>query len=135
MGFILWVTFQINTIDNSLPKGLLESLCYVESTWRVNAIHKDDGNSNSVGICQVKLSTARYLGFKGTEKDLMLPENNIKYAAKYLSKNITRYTDITKGIVAYNRGNAKGLTSTKYSTKVIKQWGINANLCRSAASP
>lgn len=110
------------TLKFSLPEGLLASLCYVESTHKVTAIHHDDGGEDSLGICQVKLNTARYLGFKGTREQLMQPKNNIYYSAKYLAKQIKRYNSTSKGIIAYNRGNAKNLTTTKYLAKVTKTW-------------
>lgn len=119
---LLTALFAAATKQFNLPQGLLASLCYVESAHDTGAIHHDDGGTNSVGICQVKLSTAQWLGFKGTEKELMEPKTNIYYAAKYLKYNISRYKDHIKGVVAYNRGNALGLTSSKYSDKVINQW-------------
>lgn len=115
--------FISNSIQFKLPEGLLSSLCYVESRHIASIVHKDDGTSHSYGICQVKFETAKYLGFTGTEVELLKPENNIYYAAKYLSKQIHRYNDITKGIVAYNRGNSLLLTRSSYSDKVIKHWG------------
>jgi soluble lytic murein transglycosylase-like protein len=118
-----------------LPQGLLSSLCYVESTHNVNAIHKDDGRGNSVGVCQIKLETAQWLGFKGTEKQLMDPKTNIYYAAKYLARNSSRYNgDITKAIIAYNIGHAKQLTHTKYSDKVLRQWRKQTDVKRTTAS-
>ncbi len=109
--------------QNHLPANLLNSLCWVESKHNIAAIHHDDGNSDSVGICQIKLATAKSLGFIGTQKQLMGAKINIKYAAKFLAYQIKRYNgNVTKGIIAYNRGNAKGLTATKYSDKVLKQW-------------
>lgn len=119
---VLHLIFATHSAAHKLPEGLLESLCYVESTHNVNAIHYNDGDSNSIGVCQVKLKTAKWLGFKGSEKDLMKPENNVKYAAKYLAYQIKRYNSISKGIVAYNQGNAINLESSKYSQKVIKYW-------------
>jgi soluble lytic murein transglycosylase-like protein len=121
--FTLVLLFQFATQQFNLPPGLLSALCYVESTHNVSAIHADDGSSDSLGICQVKIETARWLGFQGTERDLMQPKVNIWYAAKFLSYQINRYNDIERGVVAYNRGNAKGLTSSAYSAKVMKQWG------------
>lgn len=106
----------------NLPAGLLSSLCFVESRHDVSAIHMHDGSGNSVGVCQIKLKTARYLGFKGTEKQLMRPDVNIYYAAAYLRYQMNRYRSIKKGVIAYNIGNARGLTSTIYQTKVFKQW-------------
>lgn len=105
-----------------LPAGLLSSLCYVESKHDITAVHHDDGNASSLGVCQIKLATAKQMGFKGTEEELMLPENNIRYAAKFLSHQIKRYDSVKRGVIAYNRGNARGLTSSKYQVKVFKQW-------------
>lgn len=122
---ILTIMFMVTTAQFHLPQNLLASLCYVESKYDITAVHKDDGTSNSVGVCQVKLKTAKWMGFKGTEKQLMDPRTNIYYAGKYLSYQQKRYHSSTKAIIAYNIGNAKGLTSTKYSAKVIRQWGIN----------
>jgi soluble lytic murein transglycosylase-like protein len=123
---ILTALFLTTSMQFDLPQGLLNSLCMVESGHNINAVHKNDGQGNSVGLCQIKLKTSRWLGFKGTEKQLMDPKTNIYYAAKYLAKNRTRYNgNLTKAIIAYNIGNAKGLTSTKYSAKVLSQWRMN----------
>lgn len=119
---ILTLLFNTTTVEFNLPPDLLSSLCFIESTHNINAIHYDDGTGNSVGVCQIKLSTAKWLGFKGTEKQLMNPKVNIHYAGKYLQHQINRYHSVTKGIIAYNVGHAKNLTYTQYSAKVIKQW-------------
>lgn len=106
-----------------LPPNLLTSLCYVESGHKVAAVHQDDGNGDSLGICQIKLSTARFVGFKGTRKQLMDPTINIYYAAKYLGHQVQRYHgDLTKAVIAYNIGSARQLKTTQYSQKVMKQW-------------
>jgi soluble lytic murein transglycosylase-like protein len=105
--------------QNHIPAGLLESVCYVESKYKTNAYHAHDGKGNSVGLCQIKLVAAQQMGFKGTEKELMQPATNIKYAAKFLHYQINRYHSTHKAVIAYNRGNAKGLTDTAYSRKVF----------------
>lgn len=106
----------------NLPPELLSSLCFIESTHNISAVHKDDGGSNSVGICQVKLSTAQWLGFKGTEEQLMNPETNVYYAAKYLAHQIKRYNNIDRAVISYNQGSAGNLTQTEYSNKVLTKW-------------
>src|ERR1019366_7045477 len=104
----LVIAFIVATQTYHLPKGLLNSLCFVESAHNIHAVHKDDGNGDSLGVCQVKLNTARMLGFTGTQKELMSAKTNIKYAAKYLSKQLDRYDgDSTKAIAAYNSGTFK----------------------------
>ncbi len=115
--------FMIVSAQFNLPQGLLSSLCYIESKHKITAYHKADGKGNSVGICQIKLSTAKNLGFEGTEKELMQIENNIYYAGKYLQHQRTRYNgSIIKAVIAYNIGSARDLTISHYQFKVFKQW-------------
>jgi soluble lytic murein transglycosylase-like protein len=107
---------------------MLASICYVESHYDVNAIHHDDGNGDSLGVCQIKLSTAQWLGFKGSQHRLMSPKVNTYYAAKYLRYEIDRYnSDFVRAIISYNMGSAKDFTHTKYSDKVMKQWETNSD--------
>lgn len=106
-----------------LPNNLLASVCYVESKHNPNAVHHDDGNGDSLGLCQIKYNTAKLMGFNGTVRQLMNPSINANYAAKYLSHQIKRYNgNVAKALVAYNMGSAKSFTRSKYSDKVIKQW-------------
>lgn len=122
----LALIFESLTKEFKLPDGLLSSICYIESHHNPNAVHHDDGRSDSLGLCQIKLETAKWLGFKGTKQQLMNPKTNAYYAGKYLKRNISRYQgDVTKAIIAYNQGSAKNLTSTKYSRKVISKWRGN----------
>lgn len=121
----LTALFISASVQFNLPPNLLSSLCYIESRHNISAISLDDGGSNSVGVCQIKLSTAQWLGYKGTEQALMTPRVNIYYAAKFLVKLRDRYGgDINKAIIAYNLGHAGQLTRTKYSDKVITQWRL-----------
>ena len=110
----------------NLPPGLLSSLCFVESRHDVTAIHVDDGGTDSIGVCQIKLKTSQWLGFDGNEEDLLEPKTNILYAAAYIRYNMDRYDgQVERAVVAYNKGNAKGLTRTTYSMKVMNEWRNN----------
>lgn len=124
MGYLI-VLFTSTTIQLNLPPGLLQSICYVESTYKISAVHHDDGGSDSLGLCQIKYNTAKRLGFKGTEKELMRVDVNIYYAGKYLRYQLHRYHATNKAVIAYNKGNAKGLTASKYQAKVYKEWRQN----------
>ena len=112
----------------ALPSGLLSSLCFVESKHSVTAYHAKDGATSSLGVCQIKLATARGLGFKGNEQQLMNPKINVYYAAKYLNKQITRYQgDVQKAVAAYNAGTYRpGLNGKaknhNYVRKVLLAW-------------
>lgn len=118
----------------NIPEGLLASLCKVESGYDVKAINIDDGNSSSIGVCQIKHQTASYLGFKGSETRLQNPKVNAFYAAKYLHRQLDRYNgNVSKAVSAYNAGscrlNNKGqIKNRKYVSKVMlawKEWGHN----------
>lgn len=101
-----------------LPSGLLSSVCYVESRYNVRAIHHDDGGNDSLGVCQVQLPTARSLGFKGTEAQLMRPATNIAYAGKILSYHLARCATVQDALMAYNSGRC-GIGSRRYAVKVL----------------
>lgn len=106
-----------------LPAGLLGAICTVESGMNPNAVHKNDGKGDSLGLCQIKLSTARLVGFKGTKKQLMNAKVNAFYAAKYLKKQIKRYHgDFAKAVTAYNQGTTYSNGGSIYMTKVFNTW-------------
>lgn len=105
MNVTLATLFLAATAAYHLPPGLLSALCWTESRGKVNAVHHDDGTEDSLGVCQVKPKTARYMGFTGTEKELMIPRINIKYSARYLKYQLIRYHgNVVKAIAAYNAG-------------------------------
>lgn len=119
---------------HNLPGGLQSAICFVESNHRVEAIHRDDGLSNSVGICQLQLPTARLLGFKGSEAQLQQVDVNIRLSATYLASLVQRYHgDIRKAVSAYNMGSwrvlkpphryAGRIANQSYVDKVFKAWG------------
>lgn len=121
--------FATVTQTFDLPQGVMSATCFVESTHRANVVHKDDGHGNSVGLCQIKVQTARVLGFHGTEIDLLNPVVNAYWSAKYLKKQLVRYNgDLEKALSAYNAGshrlNEFGVTKNrKYVDKVLKAMG------------
>lgn len=121
----LAMLFISATNSFNLPPGLIESVCWVESKYNVEAIHKDDGGTDSLGVCQVKLKTAQWLGYTGTQAQLMKPRTNIYYSAKYLAYQIKRYRQTETAVVAYNRGHAGDLSTTEYSQKVMQRWGMD----------
>lgn len=77
----------------------------MESGHVVSSIHIDDGGSDSLGVCQIKVATANTLGFSGSKRDLINPRHNIFYAGKYLRRQLNRYGgDVSKAVAAYNSG-------------------------------
>lgn len=87
-----------------VPGALLLAIC-IHETGLKNALVPHDGGTPTFGICQVKKDTAVFLGFKGTAKELMNPETNALYAAKYLHYQLDRYDGSwSKSVSAYNAG-------------------------------
>jgi len=114
--------FQYLTVAFNLQPHLLESVCFVETGHNASAYVADDKGTPSVGICQVKYATAKAMGFKGIERDLMRPDVNAYYAAKYLSYQIKRYhSNLARAVTAYNKGNSSGDGNTAYYRSVRQQ--------------
>lgn len=108
-------------ITTGLDPRLLYSVCLVESSGNIHAYVAQDGISPSYGLCQIKLNTARLVGFTGNARQLMRPGVNAHYAAKYLVKNLKRYKNIKKAISAYNAGRAVDFNA-EYVEKVMKNY-------------
>jgi soluble lytic murein transglycosylase-like protein len=120
--FIFWC--PIERIDNRL----IEAIISVESNFDANAIG-DKGKA--VGLMQVHLTTAKDMGYKGTKKDLLRPENNIRYGKMYLNYLFERTGNIYVVLDAYNRGLSNvrkrpyrgSWVKHKYVGKIIKYLG------------
>lgn len=62
-----------------VPESLVHRVVHRESRYNPGAY-----NSGNYGLMQIRLGTAKGLGFQGTTKDLFDAETNLKYAVKYL---------------------------------------------------
>ncbi|WP_148203864.1 transglycosylase SLT domain-containing protein [Nitrobacter winogradskyi] len=65
---------------NGVPVDLVHRVIMRESRYNPRAVHR--GN---YGMMQIKLATARGLGYTGTAEGLLDPETNLTYAVKYLA--------------------------------------------------
>ena len=105
---------------NGVPLKLAHAVVRVESAYRANA----RGGAGEIGLMQLKLSTARMMGYKGSAKALYHPENNIKYGMKYLGQAHKLAGGSTCGtILKYNAGHgAKRMNpiSKRYCNKVAR---------------
>jgi soluble lytic murein transglycosylase-like protein len=64
-----------------LPWEIADAVMAVESGYNRDAI----GTSGEIGLMQILPSTARLLGFVGSEADLAVPQTNIHYGVTYLA--------------------------------------------------
>jgi len=65
---------------NNVPEDLIRRVIKRESGGNPHIVSKDN-----FGLMQIKLATARGLGYSGTAEGLRDPDTNLTYAVKYLA--------------------------------------------------
>jgi Transglycosylase SLT domain len=87
-----------------LDPALVDAVIKVESDYRPEAI----GTSGEIGLMQVLPSTARLLGFNGTEKELADPATNIRLGVTYLAEawNLA-HGDLCRSLMKYRAGHGE----------------------------
>src|SRR5256714_8733298 len=66
---------------NNLPEALVHRVIVRESKYRPDLV----GRGGTIGLMQIKLATARGLGYKGDAAGLHDPDTNLAYGVKYLA--------------------------------------------------
>jgi soluble lytic murein transglycosylase-like protein len=66
---------------NGIPEALVHRVIVRESRYRPHLV----GRGGAIGLMQIKLATARSLGYTGTAEGLRDPETNLTYAVRYLA--------------------------------------------------
>jgi soluble lytic murein transglycosylase-like protein len=66
---------------NNVPETLVHRVIVRESRYRPQLV----GRGGTIGLMQIKLATARGLGYTGTAEGLRDPDTNLTYAVKYLA--------------------------------------------------
>jgi soluble lytic murein transglycosylase-like protein len=66
---------------NLVPEALVHRVIVRESRYQPNLVGRD----GTIGLMQIKLPTARSLGYTGTAEGLRDPDTNLTYAVKYLA--------------------------------------------------
>lgn len=107
-----------HALNNNVPVDLAHAVIRAESNYNKNAL----GRAGEIGLMQIKLSTARGLGYHGTAKGLYEPNTNIEYGMKYLGKaTALGEGDTCTTLLKYNAGhNAKKMNNatTRYCSKI-----------------
>lgn len=67
---------------NDVPVELARAVVKHESAFKADAT----GLAGEIGLMQLKLATARGMGYKGSAKQLYDPATNIRWGMKYLGK-------------------------------------------------
>jgi soluble lytic murein transglycosylase-like protein len=66
---------------NGVPETLVHRVIVRESRYQPHLV----GRGGTIGLMQIKLATARGLGYTGTAEGLRDPDTNLTYAVKYLA--------------------------------------------------
>jgi len=66
---------------NGLPEALVHRVIVRESRYQPHLV----GRGGTIGLMQIKLATARSLGYTGSAEGLRDPDTNLTYAVKYLA--------------------------------------------------
>lgn len=105
---------------HGVPYKLAKAVVQVESSFRPHVT----GAAGEIGLMQIKLSTARGMGYKGGAKELYEPAKNLYWDMKYLGKAHQLSGGSTCGtILKYNAGHyakRNNPISTRYCEKVRK---------------
>jgi len=85
---------------NGVPPSLVHRVILRESGYNERAV-----NSGNYGLMQVRLGTARALGYDGPPEGLLDPETNMAYAVRYLAGAYrAAHGDEERAIVLYSSG-------------------------------
>ena len=66
---------------NNVPEALVHRVIVHESRYQPQLV----GRGGTIGLMQIKLATARSLGYTGSAEGLRDPDTNLTYAVKYLA--------------------------------------------------
>jgi soluble lytic murein transglycosylase-like protein len=110
---------------SGLPPSLVERVIRRESGGNPRAVH-----AGNYGLMQIRLSTARAMGYTGSAAGLLDPQTNMTYALRYLagayraaggneSRAIALYS---RGY--YNQAKAQGFSPYASGTTSTPGWGV-----------
>ena len=101
-----------------VPVSLAHAVIRVESNYKPKA----RGSAGEIGLMQLKLQTARGLGYRGSAKGLYNPSTNLRYGMAYLGQaRKLGGKSVCGTILKYNAGHyAKRMNpvSARYCSKV-----------------
>lgn len=113
-----WQAYAKASYSDVIPDTLIldQAMKYgAYDPYLVLAIAKQESGGNRMahnrhdpayGLMQLKLGTARILGFTGKWRELFDWKVNLKLGVTYLNKQIERYKDLPSALAAYNAGSA-----------------------------
>jgi soluble lytic murein transglycosylase-like protein len=87
--------------QNGIPLSLAHAVVSIESRYNAKA----RGRAGEIGLMQIKLQTARGVGYRGSAKGLYDPDTNLRYGMKYLGQaRKLAGGDLCRTVMKYNGG-------------------------------
>ena len=85
---------------NGVPEHLIRRVIRIESRGNAGAVH-----AGNYGLMQIRLGTARGVGYSGDAQGLLDPDTNLTYAVKYLAGAYRAAgCDADRAVSYYQRG-------------------------------
>lgn len=85
---------------NGVPEALIRRVIRIESRGNARAVH-----AGNYGLMQIRLGTARGVGYSGDAEGLLDPDTNLNYAVKYLAGAYRAAgCDADRAVAYYQRG-------------------------------
>ena len=100
--------------------NVVKQIIMVESSGRGDAI----GRHGEIGLMQIKYSTARHIGYRGTRQELFSPSVNIKYGVLYFRRCLNAGGGLyNKALYLYNHGLYKRpIPKNCYRNKYVRKF-------------
>jgi soluble lytic murein transglycosylase-like protein len=67
--------------EHGVPEALVHRIVFEESRYHARAI----GRGGAMGLMQIKYTTARGIGYRGSAEGLLDPDTNLTWAVRYLA--------------------------------------------------
>jgi len=98
---ILQAAKELGAFDHKLVLAVVK----IESGNNRFAYNGSDRDGRGTyGLMQLKVATAKYMGFTGKSSDLYDWKTNLKYGIRYLNYQYRRYGSVPSTLAAYNAG-------------------------------
>lgn len=119
----------------SVPASVIKAVIAAESSFRPDAYLEEAGGDGSIGLMQLRLSTAKGVGYYGTKANLFLSAVNIYYGTALLADLAHRLNVGTTGdwpavFSAYNGGIRTSLAFGSRATEAQVAAGLSVCLRR-----
>lgn len=117
LAAFLFACLIAGPVEAQVPDALVRAIIHVESGGNPKA----RGAHGEIGLMQIKLETARSVGYSGSRRGLFDPETNVRYGTAYLAIAWQRAKgDLCRAASLFNMGVFARPRCTAYGHTVIR---------------